>query len=86
MGNIIRRLCWMGHMARMNGQRRAVQAMDLSPEGKRKRGRPQKNWQETIREDVRCMDMIWSEAIDLAEDREGWKDCVSRCAEMHWMG
>ena len=38
MGNIIRRrrLRWMGHMARMDGQRRAVQAMDWSPEGKRR--------------------------------------------------
>src|SRR6218665_3011228 len=69
----------------MDGQRRAVQAMDWSPEGKRTRSRPRKNWQETIREDIRCMDMAWSEAIDLAGDREGWKDCVARCAAMHWM-
>ena len=81
----------MGHVARMDGERRAVQAMDWSPEGKRvkeadcKRTRPQKNWQETIREDIRCMDMTWSEAIDLADDRDGWKDCVARCAAMHWM-
>jgi len=66
-------------------KRRAVQAMDWSPEGKHKRGRPRKNWQETISEDIRCMGMTWSEAIDLAEDRQGWKDCVARCAAMHWM-
>ena len=53
-----------------NGQRRVVQAMDWSPEGKRKRGRPRKNWQETTREDIRCMDMTWSEAIDLSENRD----------------
>jgi len=43
MGNIIRRrrrLCWMGHVARMEGERLAVQAMNWSPEGKRRRGRP----------------------------------------------
>ena len=54
-----------------------------SPEGKRKRGRPQKNWEETKCEDIQYMDMTWSEAIDLAEERDGWKDCVARCAAMH---
>jgi len=29
------------------------------------------------------MDMTWRETIDLAEDREGWRDCVSRCADLH---
>jgi len=83
MGNIIRRrtLCWMGH--RMKGERQAVQAMDLSPDGERRRSRPRKNWQETIHEDIRCMNMTWSEAINLAEDREGWRNCVAQCAEMH---
>jgi len=42
-----------------------------------------KNWQETIREDIRCMEVTWREAIDLAEDRERWRDCVARCADMH---
>ena len=32
----------------MEGERRAIQAMDWSPEGKRRRGRSRKNWQETI--------------------------------------
>src|SRR6218665_2768075 len=54
----------MGHVARMEGQRRAAQVMDWSPKWKRSRGRPRKTWQETtcIR-DIRCMDMTWSEAI-----------------------
>ena len=38
-----------------------------------------------IRENIRCMDMTLSEAIDLAENREGWQDCVAGCATMHWM-
>src|SRR6218665_2488371 len=73
----------------------------LESEGKRKRGRPRKNWQETIREYIDALicrgvrhipismsehiPISMSEAIDLAEDREGWKDCVARCAAMHWM-
>ena|SRR6218665_1144997 len=64
------------------GERRAIRVMDWSTEGKRRRGRPRKNWQETMREDIRCMNMTWGEAINLAEGSEGWSDCVARCAEM----
>src|SRR6218665_880992 len=37
MGNIRRRrrLCWKGHMVRMEGERQAIQAMDRNLEGKR---------------------------------------------------
>jgi len=50
----------MGHVAGMEGERWAIQAMDWSPEGNRRRGRPGNNGQETIREDIRCMDCIVS--------------------------
>ena len=71
-------------MERMTGERRVVQAMDWIPEGKRGRGRPRKNRQETIIcEDIRCMDMTWREVFAMAENREGWSDCVARYAEMH---
>jgi len=46
--------------------------------------RPRKNWQESIREDIRCMDTIYREAIDLTENRDGWRDCVARCTSLHW--
>jgi len=70
----------MGHVARMEGERLAIQTMGWSPEGK---CRPRNNGQETIREDIRYIDMLWREAIDMAEDREGWRDCVARCADLH---
>ena len=59
----------MGHVARMEGERQAIQAMDWSLKGKHRRGRPQKNWQETICEDIWCMDMTWKKVIDLV----GWQ-------------
>ena len=37
----------------------------------------------TISDDIRCMNMTLIEAINLAEEREGWRDCVARRAEMH---
>jgi len=27
--------------------------------------------------------MTRKEALDLAEDRDGWRDCVARCASLH---
>ena len=72
----------MGHLARVDGERRAIQAMDWSSDGKqkKKRGRPRKNGQETIREDIRCMDITWSEVIDLQRWMEGLRRPMCRNA------
>src|SRR6218665_2295605 len=61
LGCIIRgkRLTWLGHMAKMNKNRRAKQVMNWSPGGKKRRGRPRKNWPETIREDLRGLELTW---------------------------
>ena len=63
-------------MAKMDRQRRAglyayrpwpvcLQAMDWSLEGKRRRGRLQKNWQETIHDDMNenCLSIMFVSAI-----------------------
>ena len=79
-----RSLRWMWHVARWRQKDGLYRPWTgWSPEGKRRRGRPRKNWQKTIREEIRCMDMTWRKAIDLVEDREGWRDCVARCADLH---
>src|SRR6218665_3404121 len=51
-----------------DGERRATQVMDWSPDSegeahKRQIAIQRKNGQETIREDIRCMDMTWREAV-----------------------
>jgi len=58
LGCIIRRkrLTWLGHVARMNKNRRAKQAMNRTPEEKRGRGRLRKNWPETIHLDLRGLE------------------------------
>ena len=68
--NIIRkkRLTWMGHVSRMDKERRANQVMKWTTEGKRRRGRPRKNWMDTIRKDVQCMEMTWEETTEKAMD------------------
>src|SRR3984885_2110199 len=85
MENIIRkrRLRWMGHVIRMDEARIAKQVMNWKPEGRRGRGRPRKNWPGTIKEDLKCMDMTLEEATQLAVNREEWRSCIARCAELH---
>ena len=79
----MRRLRWMGHFFRMDEGRRRRQVMAWNGEGKRKRGRPRKNWPETIREDLRCLELTWEEAEEVGTDRDEWRRCIARCATMH---
>ena len=72
MENIIRkrRLKWMGHVWRMDEDRRAKQVMSWNSGGRRKRGRPRKNWPGTISDDLRYLEMSWEEAEQLAMNRD----------------
>jgi hypothetical protein len=47
-----------------------------NPEGKRPLGRPRRRWADNIKLDLREIgcDMDW---IDLAEDRDQWRDLVN---------
>ena len=80
LGCIIRRkrLTWLGHVARMNKNiRENKQVMNWTKSG---RGRPRKNWPETIREDLRGLELAWEDALDAAEDRDGCWKRIARCA------
>src|ERR1700733_4076131 len=59
------RLRWLGHLHHMEEDRIPKQAMDWAPNGwKRKRGRPRKNWKETITGDLRDGGLTWEEAAE----------------------
>jgi len=47
--------------------------------GGKRRGRPRKNWPETIREN----NLTWKNALDAEEDMDGWGKCVARYAVLH---
>ena len=74
---------WLGHVARINMNRRAKQVLNWTPGRKRGRRRPRKNWPETIREDLRILELTWEDALDAAEDRDGWRKRIARCAVQH---
>ena len=73
----------MGHVARMEQERRAKQATIWTPEGRRGKERLRKNWMETVQEDLQGLEMTWNDAVEVAMDREEWRSCVARCAELH---
>ena len=76
-----RRLRWWGHLQRMSTNRISKQALHWAPaDGRRKRGRPKKNWKSTITDDLKDLGMVWEEAEQTAEDRAVWHSCVARCA------
>ena len=87
MGNLLNilrrnRLRWLGHVHRMSSNRLPKQALQWSPrKGKRRRGRPRKNWKTTVTDDLRLLEMAWEEAELVGQDRVMWRSCVARCAE-----
>jgi len=82
LGCIIRRkrLAWLGHVD-MN--RKAKQVLNWTPGRKMGRGRPRTNWPETIREDLRGLELTLEDALDAAEDRDSWRKRIARCAVQH---
>jgi len=53
------------------------------PEGGNKRkGRPKKTWQDTLREDLRMMGVAdnCEEAMVIANDRTRWRNLVAQCS------
>jgi len=55
------------------------------PEGRKRRGRLRKNWAETVKNDLRCLEISWERVEEQAMDRVEWIRCVARSADMHRM-
>ena len=73
----LRRMRWVGHVARMGEERGEYRVLVGKSEGKRPLGRPRHRWVDNIRMDLQevgCgyMDWIW-----LAQDTDRWRTHVS---------
>jgi len=65
-----RRFQFAGHVMRMAPERSARRAIEWTPaDGRRKRGRPNKTWRSTCREDLQARGVRWSEKETMAADR-----------------
>ena len=67
----LNRLCWFGHVQRMEGNRIHKTALYMNLGTTRLRGRPRSRWQDEVREDGRIA------------GREGWQEKVHSREE--WM-
>jgi len=73
-----RKLRWLGHLSRVDDDRLPRQAVcwDLDT-AKQKPGRPRKNWNDTIHDELKAMGLTWGEAQQLAANRNEWRQCVA---------
>ena len=68
---------WIGHTLRKDSAANITrQALDYSPQGKRKRGRPKNNWRRSTLKDLETVGMTWQEAKVIAQKRVGWRAMV----------
>jgi hypothetical protein len=72
-----RRLRWAGHVARMGERRGVYRALVGKPEGRRPLGRPRRRWEDNIKMNLREVGWGGVDWIDLAQDRDRWRDLVN---------
>ena len=67
------RLSWFGHVIRMDRDRLAKNIINWEPPySEAKRGRPQTSWKDTIKRDLRELNLEYDEAITIAKNKKEW--------------
>jgi hypothetical protein len=72
-----RRMRWAGHVARMGEKRGAYSILMGRPEGRRPLGRPRRRREDSIKMDLREAGWVGMNWIELAQDRDRWRDLVN---------
>jgi hypothetical protein len=69
----IRKWNWIGHTLRKEAEAIEKTALDLNPQGYRRRGRPRRMWRRKIKDEIRGTRRSWNEVKGIAGDRIDWK-------------
>jgi hypothetical protein len=73
----LRRMRWVGHVARMREGRFVYRVLVGRPEGKRPLGRPRRRWEDNLKMDHREIGIDRANWIQLAQYRVQWRACVN---------
>jgi hypothetical protein len=73
----LRRIRWVGHVARMGEKRNVYKLLVGKPEGKRPLGRPRRRWMDNIKMDLLEIGLNVVDWIGLAQDRCRWRALVN---------
>jgi len=73
---------WVGHVARMSGERGVYRVLVGKLERKRPLGRPRRRWADNIRMDLQEVGCEYMDWIGLAQDRQVADAC--ECSNEPW--
>jgi hypothetical protein len=73
----LRRMRWVGHVARMGEGRGAYRILVGRPEGRRPLRRPRRRWEDNIKIDLQEVGWGGIDWIDMAQDRDRWRAFVN---------
>jgi hypothetical protein len=73
----LKRMKWVGHVARMGEKRNVYRLLAGKPEGKRPLGRPRHRWMDNIKMDLLEIGLNVVDWIGLAQDRYRWRALVN---------
>ena len=71
-----RRWTWIGHILRKDQSSIPRVAVELKPQGYKKRGRPRMTWRRTVEAEATAMGNSWGTLRTLAQDRLRWRAFV----------
>jgi hypothetical protein len=66
-----------GHVVRMGEGRGVHRILVGTPEGKKPLGRPRRRWEDNIKTDLQEVGVGCGDWMELAQDRERWRELVS---------
>jgi len=81
-----KRLRYFGHIMRMNPERLPYLTLNGMVQGNRLRGRPAKRWLDSVKQDIKKLNLTIADASRMTQSRSDWKDLMQRMASLNLVG
>ena len=73
---------WIGHTLRKDNTDITKEALEWTPQGQRKRGRPPNNWRRTVHKEASAINKTWAELKNEAKNRVRWRGLVAALSSL----